>query len=180
MKRMNMGMGVRAVAMAAGLVAVGVSMAAEPVDTSLSEYLGREITLDPASENNQLPAGGKLTLVHDAKEDVVRVCTRTAPDQKGAWSHDLAKNCAVKLAFKQGERYCTVEDVKAGNGEVLSSCHRLRSTEVTASAAGKKDGAELVDMIVFLLAPQQGEKAVAILIDSPARVTWDPIIIGKY
>lgn len=180
MKRMYMGMGVRAVAMAAGLMAVGASMAAEPVDSTLSEYLGREITLDPASENKQLPAGGKLTLVHDAKEDVVRVCTRTAPDQKSAWSHDLAKDCAVKLSFKQGERYCSVEDVKAGNGEVLSSCHRLRGTEVTTSSAGKKDGVELVDMIVFLLAPKQGEKSVAILVDSPARVTWDPIIIGKY
>jgi hypothetical protein len=180
MKRMYMGIGVRAVAMAAGLVAVGASMAAEPVDNSLSEYLGREITLDPAAESKQLPAGGKLTLVHDAKEDVVRVCTRTSPDQKSAWTHDLAKSCNVKLTFKRGERYCTVEDVKAGNGEVLSSCHRLRSSEVATSAAGKKDSAELADMIVFLLSPDKGEKSVAILIDSPARVTWEPVIIGKY
>ena len=63
MKRMYMGMGVRAVAMAAGLLAVGASMAAEPVDKSLSEYLGQEITLDPASENKQLPAGGKAGVV---------------------------------------------------------------------------------------------------------------------
>ena len=46
------------------------------------------------------------------------------------WRMDFATPCSVTLTFTRGTRYCTVEDVKAGNAEVLSSCHRLRSRDV--------------------------------------------------
>jgi hypothetical protein len=170
----------RALAASAGLAMCAAMVFASDIDSAFSQWLGREITIDTATTSEQMPAGGKMTLVYDGKDDVVRLCTRTAPDQKQPWQQDLAAGCNVALTFTEGKRYCTVEDVKAGDGEVLSSCHRLRSSDVALSSSGAKDGVEHGDVIVFLLSPERGENAVAVLIDSPARVTNDVIVIGKF
>ncbi len=161
----------KTMALVAGLLASGALVAGDSVDPALSAYLDKEITIDTASA--RMPQGGKLTLKFDAGTQAVRVCT-----QEGAWSEDLAAGCKVTLNFTRGERYCSIEDVKAGDGEVLASCHRLRGSDVsTKSATG---ASELGDMIVFLLAPEAGKDAIAILIDSPSRVTDEPVIVGKF
>jgi hypothetical protein len=167
----------KAMALAAGLLASGMLVAGDAVDPTLSSYLDKEVTIDTAGVS--MPQGGKLKLVYDGEKQVVRVCTRTASDQHGAWSQDLAEGCNVTLNFTRGERYCSLEDVKAGDGEALASCHRLRAKDV-ATKSGDKGSVELADMIVFLLAPDQGKNAIAILIDSPSRVTDEPVIVGKY
>jgi hypothetical protein len=164
--------------LAAGLLVSGVLVAGDSVDAALTAYLDKEITIDTAA-SGRMPDGGKLTLVYDADKKAVRVCTQSAPDQDGAWSEDLASGCKVTLSFTRGERYCSLEDVKAGDGEVLASCHRLRGSDV-ATRSGAKGAVELGDMIVFLLAPEQGKNAIAILIDSPSRVTDEPVIVGKF
>lgn len=164
--------------LAAGLLVSGVLVAGDSVDAALTAYLDKEITIDTAA-NGRMPQGGKLTLKLDAATQEVRVCTEAAPNQQGAWTEDLAAGCKVKLNFTRGERYCSLEDVKAGDGEVLASCHRLRGSDV-ATKSGAKGAAELGDMIVFLLAPEQGKNAIAILIDSPSRVTDEPVIVGKF
>lgn len=165
-------------ALVAGLLASGALVAGDSVDPALSAYLDKQITIDTPA-NARLPQGGKLKLVYDASEQAVRVCTQTAPDQKGAWSEDLAAGCKVTLNFTRGERYCSLADVKAGDGEVLASCHRLRGSDV-ATRSSEQGAAELGDLIVFLLAPEGGQSAVAILIDSPSRVTDEPIVVGKF
>jgi hypothetical protein len=170
----------RALALAAGLTLCAAMAAASGIDSALSAWLGREITIDTASMSEQIPAGGKLTFIYDAGDDVVRVCTRTAPNQRRPWRLDLAAGCNVAMTFTRGQRYCTVEDVKAGDGEVLSSCHRLRSREVALRSSSTSDGVELADVIVFLLSPERGKSAVAILVDSPSRVTDSDVIIGKF
>ena len=92
---------------------------------------------------------------------------------------DLAGGCNVALLFTRGTRYCSLEDVKAGDGEVLSSCHRLRSREVAMKPSASRGALELKDMIVFLLPGTGGKNSVAILVDSPARVTGDGVIVGS-
>ena len=120
--------------------------------------LGREITIGSSSFNDQIPVGGKLTFIYDAGDDVVRICTRTAPTQRSPWRMDLAAGCNVALTFTRGTRYCTLEDVKAGDGEVLSSCHRLRSREVALKPSKPRGAVELKDMIVFLLSAERGQE----------------------
>ena len=121
-------------ALAAGML-LGAAMAmADGIDPSLAGWLGREITIETSSFNDHIPVGGKLTFVYDSSDDVVRVCTRSVATQRGPWRMDLAAGCNVTLTFTRGERYCTIEDVKAGNGEVLSGCHRLRSRDVALEA----------------------------------------------
>jgi hypothetical protein len=92
---------------------------------------------------------------------------------------DLAGGCNVALLFTQGTRYCTLEDVKAGDGEVLSQCHRLRSREVALKPAATKGMVELKDLLVFLLPGAKGKNSIAILVDTPARVTGDGVIVGQ-
>lgn len=170
----------KALAVITGIALCAAAAAADGIDSALASWLGREITIDAGTDNQRIPAGGKMTLVHDGDAGVVRVCTRNVPEQKQAWSQDLASGCNVTLKFTRGERYCTVEDIKAGDGEVLSSCHRLRSQDV-ALKSDSKGAVEHADVIVFLLAPDSGKNAIAILVDSPARMTHnDPIVIGRF
>ena len=143
-------------------------------------WLGREITITTSPMNDQFPVGGKLTFIYDSGDDVVRVCTRTAPGQRGPWRMDLAGGCNVGLLFTQGTRYCTLEDVKAGDGEVLSQCHRLRSREVALKPSTTRGTVELKDLLVFLLAGDGPKRSIAILVDTPSRVTGDGIIIGSH
>lgn len=166
------------VALAAGLAFSALAMSGD-VNQAYAGWLGREITITSSPVNDQIPVGGKLTFIYDSGDDVVRICTRTVPNQRGPWRMDLAGGCNVSLLFTQGSRYCTIEDVKAGDGEVLSQCHRLRSREVALKPSSSKGAVELKDLLVFLLAKDTGGKHnIAILIDTPARVTDGPVIVG--
>jgi len=168
----------RAFAVGAALL-MGATLvgAANGVDNALAGWLGREITIKSSTIGDDIPVGGKLTFVYDATEQVVRVCTRQAAAQRKPWRSDLAVPCSVTLTFTPGTRYCTVEDVKAGDGEVLSACHRLRSKEI-ALQPDTADGVELHDLIVFLVQGANGKPSIAILVDSPSRVTTGGIAVG--
>ena len=61
--------------------------------------------------------------------------------------------------------------VKAGDAEVLSSCHRLRSHDVAMRPSKVKGALELNDMIAFLVQGEGNKPIMSILVDSPARVT---------
>src|SRR5262245_48897347 len=112
---------IRAITFSAALLLGGaLAYAAGGVDEALAGWLGREITID-TSGNEQIPVGGKLTFVYDSDDNVVRVCTRPVASQRRPWRSDLAIPCSVTLTFTRGTRYCTLADVNAGDGEVLSS-----------------------------------------------------------
>lgn len=167
-------------ALAAGLMLGSLFAMAGDVDTTYLPWLGREITISSSPINDQIPVGGKLTFIYDSDDDVVRICTRTVPGQRGPWRMDMADGCNVALNFTRGSRFCTIEDVKAGNGEVLSQCHRLRSREVALQPSPSSDLVELKDMIVFLVPGTTRSKySIAILVDSPSRVTDGGVIIGE-
>jgi len=146
-----------------------IAAAADP-DPALAAWLGKEMTIGSTTLNDHIPLGSKLTFVSDAEDDVVRICTRNVASARGNWRSDLAPGCNVALTFTRGTRYCTLDDVKAGNAEVLSSCHRLRSQNVAMHPAAQKGAVELHDVIVFLVVGEGGRNNISILIDSPARV----------
>jgi hypothetical protein len=146
-------------------------------DDALAGWLGQELTVQSSTINDHMPVGGKLTFIFDGADNVVRICTRTAPGQRTAWHMDFTVPCGVTMTFTRGTRYCTVDDVKAGNAEVLSSCHRLRSRDVAMHPSKVKGTVELNDMIAFLVQGTDGGKLMAILVDSPARVTDGGLII---
>ena len=156
--------------LAALLFGATIAVAGKGIDDALAGWLGKEITINSSSLADQIPVGGKLTLIYDSSDEVVRVCTRQVAVQRKPWRSDLAVPCGVTLTFTRGTRYCTDADVKTGNGEVLSSCHRLRSREV-ALQPSSATGVELNDMIIFLVQGENGKHAISILVDSPARVT---------
>ncbi|MEO8019032.1 MAG: hypothetical protein ABI769_14560 [Pseudomonadota bacterium] len=163
---------------AAMLLGATAAMAAEP-DASIAGLVGKEITIESASSNNLMPVGGKLTFTYDADANNVRVCTRQVASQKGQWHMDMAPGCNLVLTLTRAERFCTVEDVKAGNAEVLASCHRLRGKDVALQPATGKGAVELHDVIVFPVAGgPSGKQSVAILVDSPSRLTGGGIVIG--
>jgi hypothetical protein len=180
MKRLNdKGRKGMKVALAAGLSLGALLAMAGEIASTYAAWLGREITITSSPINDQIPVGGKLTFIYDPEDDVVRICTRTAPGQRGPWRMDLASGCNVALLFTKGTRYCTLEDVKAGDGEVLSQCHRLRSREVALKPSAARDEVELKDMIVFLLPGERSKNSIAILVDSPSRVTGSGVIVGS-
>jgi hypothetical protein len=153
------------------------AVAAEP-DAALAGWLGREITISSSTFNDHIPVGGKLTFVLDNEENIVRICTRNVTG-RSQWRMDMAPGCNVALTFTKGTRYCTAEDVRAGNAEVLSSCHRLRSRDVAMHPAAQKGALELHDVIVFLVEGTGGKHVISILIDSPSRVTTGGAAIGN-
>jgi hypothetical protein len=148
-------------------------------DATLTGWLGHEFTVESSSVKDQMPTGGKLTFVYDDQENVVRVCTRTDKEQKGPWREDFAKSCGVVMTFTKGTHYCSVDDVKTGNAETLSTCHRLRSRDVALRPARVKGTVELNDLVAFLVQGADGNKYMSILVDSPSRVTDDGIIVIK-
>jgi hypothetical protein len=169
-----------------GLLALGATLllgaghaAADGPEPSLQGWLGREFTIDSSTINDHIPVGGKLTFVYDSSDNVVRVCTRTVPNQRGPWRMDFAVPCNVTLTYTAGLRYCTREDVKAGNAEVLSQCHRIRTRDVAMRPSRVRGAVELNDMIVFLVEAEGGKHAISILVDSPARVTDSGVATGK-
>lgn len=168
----------RAYAMGAALL-LGATLvgAADGVDNAMASWLGREITINSSTIGDDIPVGGKLTFIYDASDQVVRVCTRQSAAQRRPWRSDLAVPCSVTLTFTRGTRYCTVEDVKAGDGEVLSACHRMRSKEIALQPESAQ-GVELHDLIVFLVQGENGKRTIAILVDSPSRVTANGVAVG--
>jgi hypothetical protein len=158
------------------LAATSASAEEKEPDKNLSAWLGEEFTVEAQSRNEFMPNGGKLTFTYDAAKDAVHVCTRPVAEQEGTWKMDLSKPCGVTMTFSAGAKYCTEADVKAGNAEVLASCHRLRARDVSLRPAQAKGAVELNDMVAFLLKDADGQKSMAILVDSPARMTDGPII----
>jgi hypothetical protein len=158
-------------AVAAALLLGAVATYAADPDPALAAWLGKEITITNSSFSDHIPTGGKLTFVLDAQDNVVRICTRNVLAQSGSWRMDMAPGCGVALQFTRGTRYCTAADVQAGNAEVLSACHRLRSHDVAMHPAQTKGSLELHDVIVFLVEGTGGKHQISILVDSPARVT---------
>ena len=146
-------------------------------DNALSAWLGKEFTVESSTLNEHMPTGGKLTFVFDSEENVVRLCTRNSSKQREPWHMDFATSCGVTLTFTQGTRYCTFDDVKAGNAEVLASCHRLRSRDIAMRPSKVKGVVELNDMIAFLVKGDGGKPVMSILVDSPARVTESGVIV---
>jgi hypothetical protein len=167
--------------LAAALLFVGAPFASAQDAQSdvLKDWLGQEFTIQSSTLNDHMPTGGKFTFILDSDDNVVRVCTRTVSGQSGPWKMDFANPCSVTMTFTKGTRFCTLEDVKAGNAEVLSACHRLRSRDVAMRPAKIKGTVELNDMIAFLVNGADGHKYVSILVDSPARVTDEGLIVGK-
>ena len=127
--------------LAAALLFMGATCAlAQEVapDKILEGLLGREFTVQSSNITDRIPLGGKMTFVFDREDNVVRVCTRTVSTQRGAWRMDFAVPCGVTMAFTRGTRFCTFEDVKSGNAEILSTCHRLRSRDIAMRPAAVK------------------------------------------
>jgi hypothetical protein len=172
-------LGVLTLATALLVGATVVSAAGGGPDPALRGWLGQEYTVSSSTLDDHMPTGGKLTFVFDASENVVRVCTRTVTGQRNAWRMDFANPCSVTMIFAPGTRYCSLDDVKAGNAEVLSSCHRLRSRDVAMRPAKMKGTVELNDMIAFLVQGEDGKPMMSILVDSPARVTDSGIVVLK-
>lgn len=174
------GFGMRGLAAALLFMGATCALAQEAApDTILDGLLGREFTVQSSNITDRIPLGGKMTFIFDREDNVVRVCTRTVSAQRGAWRMDFATPCGVTMTFTRGTRFCTFEDVKSGNAEVLSSCHRLRSRDVAMRPAAVKGTIELNDMIAFIVQDTDGKLAMSVLVDSPARVTDDGTYILK-
>jgi hypothetical protein len=168
------------VSVTAAIFAFGAGLAVaqeRAADDALAAWLGKEFTVTSSSTNEHMPLGGKLTFVFDSEENVVRVCTRNSNVQRSQWRMDFATPCGVVMLFTRGSRYCTLDDVKAGNAEVLSTCHRLRSRDVAMHPSKMKGAVELNDMIAFLVEGDGGNPMMSILVDSPARVTDGGVIV---
>ena len=166
-------LGISLAAATLALCATSGAHADDPTpDQSLLGWIGREFTILTSTINEQMPVGAKLTFIFDGGENTVRVCTRDTTAARGRWRMDFAVPCGVTLAFTPGTRYCSLEDVKVGNGEVLSQCHRLRTRDVVMRPARETRGVlELNDMIVFLVQGDTGKRMISVLVDSPSRVT---------
>jgi hypothetical protein len=157
----------------AALTTYGSKAMAADADPIAAAWLGNEIAIVASEQSDHVPQGGRLTLIYDSADDVYRLCTRPVPSQRAAWRGDWQVPCAVALTLTKGTRYCTRKEVDAGNAEVLAACHRLRSREVVMHPSPNANGGELHDVMVFLIEPVPPKRkgGIAILLDSPARVT---------
>jgi hypothetical protein len=173
--RKKIGFSMMAATLLLGAALVGAQEASQ--NDVLANWLGVEFTINSSPLNGLVPNGGKLTFAYDTGENKVHVCTRNAADQTAPWRMDFATPCGVTMSFTRGTRYCTVDDVKTGNAEVLASCHRLRSSDVAMRPSKVKGAVERHDLVAFLV-QVDGEPAISILVDSPARVTDDGSIFG--
>jgi hypothetical protein len=174
------GFGIRGLATALLFVGAPFAVAQDNgPDPVLDGWLGKEFTVQSTTIADSMPVGGKLTFIFDGSDNVVRICTRSVGAQRGSWRADFAVPCNVTMGFTRGTRFCTIDDVKTGNAEVLSSCHRLRSRDVAMRPPRIKGTVELNDMIAFLIQGTDGHKYMSILVDSPARVTDDGAIVIK-
>ena len=168
--------------MAAALLlgsALAAGQEASPDDV-LAGWLGTEFTVKSSSQTDQAPVGGKLTFVYDYEANIVRVCTRNTSHQSEPWRMDFATPCGVTMTFTRGTRFCSADDVKTGNAEVLASCHRLRSRDVAMRPSKVKGAEERNDLVAFLMKDEDGKQSMTILVDSPARLTDEGgIVIGR-
>lgn len=181
--KLNTGAKKLGISMMAATLLLGATLAAAQEaapDAALAGWLGKEFTVESSTLNDHMPTGGKMTLVFDSEENVVRVCTRNVSKQRSQWHMDFATPCGVTLVFTRGTRYCTLDDVKTGNAEVLSSCHRLRSRDIAMRPSKVKGAVELNDMIAFLVEGEKGRPVMSILVDSPARVTDEGSVVVRY
>src|SRR5688572_3462582 len=113
------GWGMRGLAAALLLMGATIAGADEAApDSVLDGWLGGEFTVQSSTLNDHMPVGGKLTFIFDGSDNVVRICTRSVAAQRGPWRMDFASPCGVTMTFTRGTRFCTFEDVKAGNAEV--------------------------------------------------------------
>jgi hypothetical protein len=161
-----------AIGAAALLLGIAATAAAAEPDPALAPWLGTELKITSSNVSDHLPLGGRLTLVYDGDDDVVRVCARSVPAKRAVWRMDFAVPCNVALNFVKGTRYCSKEDVNTGDAEVFATCHRLRSRDVAMHPAAAKGAVELHDVIIFLLSGGSGSRHPAyILVDSPAHLT---------
>jgi len=168
------------ISMMAAALLLGAALAAaqEPVpDDVLAGWLGKEFTVQSSTLKDPVPIGGKLTFVLDPEQNVVHVCTRNADQQSEPWRMDFAKPCGVTMTFTRGTRYCTADDVKTGNAEILASCHRLRTHDVAMRPSKSKGAVELSDLVAILVQGDDGKQFMTILVDSPARVTGDGVVV---
>ena len=166
---------------AALVVGAGMAVAQEALpDKVLADWLGTEFTVQSSSLNDKMPLGGKLTFVFDEDQNVVHLCTRNTDAQSEPWKMDFAKPCGVTMTFTAGTRYCTADDVKTGNAEVLASCHRLRTRDVAMRPSKEKGAVELNDMVAFLVQGENGKQSMTIIVDSPARLTDEgSVVVGR-
>jgi hypothetical protein len=175
------------ISMMAAALLLGTALAAaqEPVpDDVLAGWLGKEFTVQSSTLKDPVPIGGKLTFVLDKEQNVVHVCTRNADKQSAPWRMDFATPCGVTMTFTRGTRYCTADDVKTGDAEMLASCHRLRTHDVAMRPSKAKGAVELNDLVAILVLGDDGKQSMTILVDSPARVTGNNgeggvIVIGS-
>jgi len=170
------------IAVLAATFLLGASLATAQeaaLDSALSGWLGKEYTVESSTLPDHMPRGGKLTFVFDAEENVVRICTRNSSRQRTPWRMDFAVPCGVTLIYTRGTRYCTLDDIKTGDAEVLSACHRLRSHDIAMRPSRVRGAVELNDMIAFLVQGEAGKPMMSILVDSPARVTEEGSVVVK-
>lgn len=170
------------ISMMAAALLLGAAWAAaqEPsADNVLAGWVGKEFTVQSSTLKDPIPIGGKLTFVLDADQNLVHVCTRNAATQSEPWRMDFAKPCGVTMTFTRGTRYCTADDVKTGNAEILASCHRLRTQAIAIRPSKAKGAVELSDLVAILVQEDDGMQSMTILVDSPARVTTDGVIVIK-
>jgi hypothetical protein len=167
--RKQFGISVMAAALLLG-AALAAAQDAAPDDV-LAGWLGKEFTVESSSPNSSVPLGGKLTFVLDSEANLVRVCTRNSDKQSQPWSMDFATPCGVTMTFARGTHYCTVDDIKTGDAELLASCHRLRTHDVALRPSTVKGAVELNDLVAFLLLEKDGGQSMTIVVDSPARMT---------
>src|SRR5688572_29244284 len=100
------GLGMRG--LAAALLLMGATFAGAQeaeADIVLSGWLGGEFTVQSSTLDDHMPTGGKLTFIFDSTDNVVRICTRSVPAQKGPWRMDFASPCGVTMAFTRGTRF---------------------------------------------------------------------------
>ena len=146
-------------------------------DSVLAGWLGKEFTVESTTLKDPVPIGGKVTFVLDPATNLVHVCARNTEKQSEPWRMDFATPCGVAMTFTRGTRYCTNDDIKTGDAEVLASCHRLRAHDVAMRPSKVKGAVELNDMIAFLVQGDGGKQSMTVVVDSPARVTGEGIII---
>jgi len=171
----QIGLSMMAATLLLGAAVAGAQEAAK--DDVLTDWLGKEFTIETSTLDGHMPNGGKFTLAFDARENIVRVCARNAADQSAPWRMDFATPCGVTMALTRGSRYCTIADVKTGDAEVLASCHRLRTHDVAMRPSKVEGTVELNDLVAFLV-QLDGQPAVSIQVDSPSRLTDDGTYIG--
>jgi len=168
------------ISMMAAALLLGAALAAaqEPSqDDVLAGWLGKEFTVLSSTLKDPVPIGGKLTFVLDKEQNVVHVCTRNTAMQNEPWRMDFATPCGVTMTFTRGTRYCTADDVKTGDAEMLASCHRLRTHDVAMRPSKSKGAVELSDLVAILVQGDDGKQFMTILVDSPARVTGDGVVV---